>query len=73
MSSRAATTRQSGNGATKLLARTCRRRGIAFHWLWIGAVYALALGAPVVAAAVFAWLLVRALRRRREDALLSRS
>ena len=47
--------------------------GIAFHWLWIGAVYALALGAPVAAALVAVWLAARRLRRRREDALLSRS
>jgi hypothetical protein len=47
--------------------------GIAFHWLWIVAVYTLALGAPVVAIVVAATLALRALRRRREEALLSRS
>jgi hypothetical protein len=47
--------------------------GIAFHWFWIGAVYALALIAPLVAVIVAFWLAVRALRRHREDALLSRS
>jgi hypothetical protein len=47
--------------------------GVAFRWLGIGAVYALALGAPVVALAAIGWLLARGVRRRREDALLSRS
>jgi hypothetical protein len=47
--------------------------GIALHWLWIGAVYALALVAPFVVVVVAFWLAVRALRRRREDELLSRS
>jgi hypothetical protein len=47
--------------------------GIAFHWLWIGAVYVLALVAPLVVIAVAFWLALRALRRRREDALLSRT
>jgi paraquat-inducible protein B len=46
--------------------------GIAFHWAWIGAVYALALGAPLAALLVAAWLLTRAVRRRREDRLLAR-
>ncbi len=46
--------------------------GIAFHWLWVGAVYVLALGAPLAAIGLAFWLAVRALRRRREDALLSR-
>ncbi len=45
--------------------------GVAFHWIWIGAVYALALGLPLVVLLSLAWLAVRALRRRREDALLS--
>ena len=47
--------------------------GVAFRWLGIGAVYALALGAPLVLLLWLAWLAVRTLRRRREDALLSRS
>jgi hypothetical protein len=47
--------------------------GIALHWLWIGAIYALALVAPLVVVVVAFWLTVRALRRRREDELLSRS
>jgi hypothetical protein len=46
--------------------------GIAFHWAWIGAVYALALGAPLAALLVAVWLLARAVRRRREDRLLAR-
>jgi hypothetical protein len=47
--------------------------GIAFHWLWIGAVYVVALGAPLVALLGLVWLAARTARRRREDALLSRS
>lgn len=46
--------------------------GVAFHWIGIGAVYAFALGAPLVALIVFGCLGLRAVRRRREDALLSR-
>ena len=46
--------------------------GIAFHWAWIGAVYALALGTPLAALAAAIWLVARAVRRRREDALLAR-
>jgi hypothetical protein len=44
--------------------------GIAFHWLWIGAVYALALGAPLLALIAAGWFLARTLRRRREERLL---
>jgi hypothetical protein len=47
--------------------------GVAFRWLGIGAVYALALGAPFLLVLWLAWIAVRTLRRRREDALLSRS
>ena len=47
--------------------------GVALGWLGIGAVYALAVGGPVVALALAAFFAVRLLRRRREDALLSRS
>jgi hypothetical protein len=47
--------------------------GVAFRWAGIGAVYALALGAPLAAILLVGWLVVRALRRRRVDALLSRS
>jgi hypothetical protein len=45
--------------------------GVAFHWFWIGAVYALALGLPLLVLALLVWLAVRTVRRRREDALLS--
>jgi hypothetical protein len=46
---------------------------VALKWLGIGLVYALALGLPVLILALFAYLAVRFARRRREDALLSRS
>ena len=45
--------------------------GVLFRWIGIGAVYAFALGAPLVLLVVLGWLVVRTLRRRREDALLS--
>lgn len=45
--------------------------GVAFRWIGIGAVYALALGGPLVLLAVVAWLVVRTVRRRREEALLN--
>ena len=44
--------------------------GVALTWLGIGAVYALAIGAPVAVLFVLMWLGVRAVRRRRENALL---
>jgi hypothetical protein len=47
--------------------------GLIFRWLGIGAVYVVALGAPFVIIGIAAWLLVRSFRRRREEALLSRS
>jgi len=47
--------------------------GVAFRWLGIGLVYALALGTPVVLAGLLVWLGVRALRRRREERLLSQA
>jgi hypothetical protein len=47
--------------------------GIAFRWLGIGAIYAVALGAPVAAVLALLWLAARGVRRRREDALLSRT
>ncbi|HUZ80886.1 MAG TPA: DUF4349 domain-containing protein, partial [Gaiellaceae bacterium] len=47
--------------------------GVAFRWLGIGAIYALALGAPLLVAVWLIWIALRTLRRRREDALLSRS
>jgi hypothetical protein len=46
--------------------------GVAFRWLGIGAVYALALGGPALLLVLLVWLAVRMLRRRRVDALLSR-
>jgi hypothetical protein len=46
---------------------------VAFRWLWIGAVYALALGLPFVLLGLGVWLVARSVRRRRVDALLSRS
>jgi hypothetical protein len=47
--------------------------GVAFRWLGIGAAYALALGLPFVLLGLVIWLVARIVRRRREDALLSRS
>jgi hypothetical protein len=47
--------------------------GVAFRWLGIGAVYALALGTPLVLLGCLAWLGARAVRRHREASLLSRS
>ena len=46
---------------------------VALTWLGIGAVYALAIGTPVAVLALLVWLAARFIRRRREDALLSRS
>jgi hypothetical protein len=42
-----------------------------FRWIGIGAVYALAIGLPLLALAALTWLAVRSIRRRREDALLN--
>jgi len=39
-------------------------------WLGIGAVYALAVGAPVAVLLTLLWLAVRTVRKRRENALL---
>ncbi|HEX7527418.1 MAG TPA: DUF4349 domain-containing protein [Gaiellaceae bacterium] len=47
--------------------------GVAFRWLGIGAIYVLALGAPLLFVLWLAWIASRTIRRRREDALLSRS
>ena len=47
--------------------------GVAFRWIWIGAVYALALGGPLVLLVGLAWLAVRTIRRRRVDALLNQA
>lgn len=46
--------------------------GVALTWLGIGAVYALAIGVPLLVLLALVWLAARAVRRRREDALLSR-
>jgi hypothetical protein len=47
--------------------------GVAFRWIGIVAVYLLALGAPLAVLAALGWWTVRALRRRRENALLAQS
>jgi hypothetical protein len=46
---------------------------VALVWLGIALLYVLALGTPLVILALVALLIVRTVRRRREDALLSRS
>jgi len=46
--------------------------GVTFRWIGIGAVYAFALGAPLAALITLVWLTARTIRRRRENALLSR-
>jgi hypothetical protein len=45
---------------------------VAGYWTGIGALYALAFGLPLLALATIVYFGVRALRRRRVDALLSR-
>jgi len=47
--------------------------GIAFHWIWIGAVYVLALGTPLLALLAAVWFGARTIRRRREESLLRRT
>ena len=59
-------TRKGHHGPLHLLV-------VALTWLGIGAIYAIVLATPVLVVAWLAWLLVRTIRRRREDALLSRS
>jgi hypothetical protein len=49
------------------------RLWIALEWLGIGAIYAVVLGTPVLLALGLLWFAVRAVRRWREDALLSQS
>lgn len=44
--------------------------GVALKWLGIGAVYALAIGGPVVVLLALLWLAARFVRKRRENALL---
>jgi hypothetical protein len=46
--------------------------GTAFRWIGVVAIYGLAIGAPFLALAAAIWFAVRAIRRRREDSLLSR-
>ena len=46
---------------------------VAFRWIGIGAVYAIALGTPLVLLVMLGWFLARGMRRRREEALLSRA
>jgi uncharacterized protein DUF4349 len=46
---------------------------VAFRWIGIGAVYALALGTPLVLLIALGWFLGRGWRRRREERLLSRA
>lgn len=46
--------------------------GVALTWLGIGAVYALAIGGPIVLLLLLAWFATRLVRRRREESLLSR-
>jgi Domain of unknown function (DUF4349) len=46
--------------------------GVAAYWVGVGAVYAVAFGLPLLVLCALGYLLVRALRRRRVDALLSR-
>jgi hypothetical protein len=45
---------------------------VALRWLGIGAIYVLVLGVPALLVAWLGWIAVRTIRRRREDALLSR-
>jgi hypothetical protein len=47
--------------------------GVAFRWIGIGAVYGLALGVPLLLLIALGWFATRAVRRRREDALLNRA
>ncbi|MFL5954912.1 MAG: DUF4349 domain-containing protein [Gaiellaceae bacterium] len=44
---------------------------VALRWIGIGAIYVLALGVPALVLVWLVWLAVRAVRRRREDELLS--
>jgi Domain of unknown function (DUF4349) len=46
--------------------------GVTFRWIDIGAIYGLALGVPALVLIGLVWLGVRTIRRRRENALLSR-
>ena len=46
--------------------------GVTFRWIGIGTVYTLAIGAPLALLAFLVWAGGRSIRRRREEALLSR-
>jgi hypothetical protein len=46
---------------------------VAFRWIGIGAIYVIALGAPLLLVLWLAWIAAQTIRRRREDELLSRS
>ena len=46
--------------------------GVTFRWIGIGAVYAVALGVPLLLLVALVWSAARIVRRRRVDALLSR-
>jgi hypothetical protein len=48
-----------------------RNLGVWFRWIGIGAVYFLALAAPFVLIGLLVWLVLRAVRRHRENELLS--
>lgn len=83
----AAATRRSAHYATVRLHLTSAKAAVphkqghgplhgvvvALTWIGIAAVYALAIGAPLAVLALLVWLVARVVRRRREDALLSRS
>lgn len=45
---------------------------VAARWIGIGAVYVLALGVPALLLAALGWFVAKTIRRRRENALLSR-
>jgi hypothetical protein len=45
---------------------------VALTWIGIGAIYVLALGLPALLLVGLGWLVVRTIRRRRENELLSR-
>jgi Domain of unknown function (DUF4349) len=47
--------------------------GVIFRWAGIGAVYGLALGAPVAVLLGLGWLIARTIRRRRDERLLASS
>jgi hypothetical protein len=64
-SAKAAATHKQGHGPLHGVV-------VGLRWLGIGAVYALAIGTPIALLALVVWLVARVVRRRREDALLSR-